>query len=86
VGAGVGVQEVDEVLLGAGAFVWVGLDAALLEVLDGGVGLDALFLCERFGVLGFGVDLCDQDVGLGSEVVGKSLPDGRERLAVCTSC
>jgi hypothetical protein len=85
-GAGVRVQEVDEVLLGAGAFVRVGLDAALLEVLDGGVGLDALFLCERFGVLGFGVDLCDQDVGLGSEVVGKSLPDGRERLAVCTSC
>jgi hypothetical protein len=82
VGAGVGVQEVDEVLLGAGAIVWGGLGAALLEVLDGGVGLNALLGCKGFGVLGFGVDLSDQDIGLVDEGVGKRLPDGGESLAV----
>lgn len=59
VGAGVGVEEVDEVFLCAGAFVGERLGAALGEVFDGGVGLDALVLCEGFGVLGFGVDLGD---------------------------
>lgn len=84
VGACVCVEEVDEVLLGAGALVGEGLAAALLEVLDGGVGLDALVLCESFGVLGFGIDLCDEDGGLSGEVVGEGLPDGSKRLAVYT--
>jgi hypothetical protein len=41
-------------------------------------------LGKGFGVLGFGVNLCDEDGGLGGKVVGKSLPDGGEGLAVCT--
>ncbi|KAH8624650.1 Protein disulfide-isomerase [Alternaria alternata] len=38
VGTGVGVDEVDEVLLSAGAVVWERLSGALGEVLDGRVG------------------------------------------------
>jgi len=83
VGASVGVEEVDEVLLGAATLVWESLGTALLEVLDGGVGLDALLGCEGLGVLGFGVDLGNQNAGLVDEVVGEGLPDGCESLAVC---
>lgn len=83
VSASVGVEEVNEVLLGAAALVWESLGAALLEVLDGGVGLNALLGCESLGVLGFGVDLGDQNAGLIDEVVGEGLPDGCESLAVC---
>lgn len=81
-GASVGVEEVDEVLLRATALVWESLSATLLEVLDGGVGLYALVLCKGLGVLGFSVDLSDQDVRLVGEVVGEGLPDGSEGLAV----
>ena len=81
-GASVGVEEVDEVLLGAGASVWEGLSGSLGEVLDGGVGRDALLLSEGLGVLGFRVNLGDQNAGLGDEVVGEGFPDGSESLAV----
>jgi hypothetical protein len=83
VGASVGVEELDEVLLRAAALVWESLGATLLEVLDSGVRLNALLGCEGLGVLGFGVDLGDQDAGLVDEVVGEGLPDGCESLAVC---
>jgi hypothetical protein len=83
VGASIGVQELDKVLLGAAALVGESLGAALLEVLDCGVGLDALLGCEGFGVLGFGIDLGDQDIRLTGEGVGEGLPDGGEGLAVC---
>jgi hypothetical protein len=86
VGTSVGVEEVDEVLLRAAALVWKSFGAALLEVLDGGVGLDALLLCEGLGVLGFGVNLSNQDIRLVDEVVCEGLPDGGESLAVCVIC
>jgi hypothetical protein len=83
VGAGVLVEKLDECLLGAATLVRGGLEGTLLEVLDGGVRGDALLLGESLCVLGFGVDLGDQDVGLVDEVVGESLPDGGKGLAVC---
>lgn len=83
VGASVGVEEVDEVLLGAGASVWEGLGGTLGEVLDGGVGRDALLLSESLGVFSFSVNLGDQDAGLRDKVVGEGFPDGGEGLAVC---
>jgi hypothetical protein len=82
VGAGVLVEKLDECLLGAATLVRGGLEGTLLEVLDGGVRGDALLLGESLCVLGFGVDLGDQDVGLVDEVVGESLPDGGESLTV----
>lgn len=81
-GAGVLVEECDECLLGAATLVGGGLKGTLLEVLDGRVRGDALLLSESLCVLGFGVDLGDQDVGLVDEVVGESLPDGGESLTV----
>lgn len=42
-----------------------------------------MVLGSGFGVFGFGVDLCDEDIGLVGEVMGNSLPDRGERLAVC---
>ena len=39
-------------------------------------------MSEGLGVLGFGVNLGDQDAGLGDEVVGEGFPDGSESLAV----
>lgn len=42
-----------------------------------------MLLCKSLCVLGFGVNLSDQDVGLVDEVVGESLPDGGEGLTVC---
>jgi hypothetical protein len=83
VSAGVLVEELDECLLRAAALVWAGLEGALLEVLDGRVRGDALLLGESLCVLGFSVNLCDQDIGLVNEGVGESLPDGGEGLAVC---
>jgi hypothetical protein len=41
-----------------------------------------LGLCEGLCVLSFGVDLCDEDVGLVDEVVGECLPNWSEGLAV----
>ena len=84
VGSSVGVDELDKVLLGASALVWEGLGGALLEVLDGGVRADALLGSNGLGVLGFGVDLGDQDAGLEGKISRNLLPGGGEALAVCT--
>lgn len=80
--AGVGVDELDEVLLGAGSLVRQRLGGPLLEVLDGRVGLDALLFGEGFAGGGFGVDLGDQNARFGRKGVGKGFPDGGEALAV----
>jgi hypothetical protein len=80
--AGVSVDELDEVLLGAGTLVRERLGGALLEVLDGGVGLDALLFGDGLAVGRFGVDLRDQDAGLSCEVVGEGFPGRSQALAV----
>jgi hypothetical protein len=80
--AGVGVEEVDKVLLCAAAVVGERFGAALGEVLDCGVRGDALGCGEGLCIFGFGVDFGDEDGGLGGEVVGEGLPDGGEGLAV----
>ncbi len=82
VGAGMLVEELNESIFRASALVWAGLGRALLEELDGGVRGDALLLCKGLGVLGFGIDLSNQDVGLVDEGVGESFPGGGKRLAV----
>lgn len=81
--AGLFVEELDECLFATGSLVRDGLLGTLGEVLDGGVRLDALVLSRSLGVGGFGVDLGDEDGGLGGEVVSKSLPDRGKALAVC---
>lgn len=82
-GAGLVVQEGDEVGFAAAGGVGDCFGGAGGVVLDGWVGLDAGFLRGGFGVGGFAVDFGDEDVGLGGEVVGYLLPDGGEGLAVC---
>ena len=82
VSAGLLVDELDEGLLGASAGVVLGLGGALGEELDGRVSGDALFLGQGTGVLGFGIDLGDNDVGLAGVVIGEGLPGGGEALAV----
>jgi hypothetical protein len=67
----IGVDELNKVLLGAGTFVWERLGGSFLEVLDGGVRLDALLFGEGLAVLSLGVDLSNEDACLGSEVVGE---------------
>jgi hypothetical protein len=84
VSAGISVDELDKVVLGAGALVREWLRGALLEVFDGGVGLDALGFGGGLGVVSLGIDLGDQDAGLGGVVVGEGFPSGSEALAVCS--
>lgn len=83
VSAGLFVQEVKEGLLRAGALVGFGFLGALGEELDSGVSGDALFSGEGLRVFGFSVDLGDDDVGLGGEVVSEGFPGRSEALAVC---
>jgi len=83
VSTGLLVQEVNEGLLGASTLVRLGLLGALGEELDGGVAGDALFSGKGLGVLGFGVDLGNDDVGLEDEVVGEGFPGRGKALAVC---
>jgi hypothetical protein len=80
--ASVCVKELDEILLGATTLVWERVGGALGKIFDGGVGRNALILGESLGVLGLGVDLCDEDGGFGDEIGGEGFPDWGERLAV----
>jgi hypothetical protein len=82
VGASLLVQELNKGLLGAGAGVGLGLSRAFGEELDGGVSGYALLLGQGAGVLGFGVDLCDDDIGFKGEVIGEGFPGWGKGLAV----
>lgn len=81
--AGLLVQERDEVRLAAATTVGLGLLGAGGEVLDGRVGADALRLGGSLAVIGLGIDLGNQDIGLVLVVLGELLPCGNELLAVC---
>lgn len=83
VSAGLLVDVCNQGLLGAATLVRNSFGGTLGEELDGGVGLDALVLCRGLCVWCFGVNLGDQDSGLGLEVVGELLPDRSQRFAVC---
>lgn len=76
------VDELDKGLLGACAGVGLGFGGALGEELDGRESGNTLFLAQSTGILGFGVDLGDNNVGLEGEVVGEGFPDRSEGLAV----
>lgn len=82
VSAGLLIDELDESLLGASAGVVLSLGGALGEELDGRVSGDALFLGQGTGVLGFSIDLGNNNVGLAGVVVGEGLPGGGKGLAV----
>lgn len=82
VGTSLLVDELDKGLLGASAGVSHGLGGALGEELDGREPGDTLLLAQGTGVLSFGVNLSDNDVGLEGEVVGESFPRRSEGLAV----
>ena len=82
VGAGLLVEEVDELLLGPAAGVGLALGRALGEELDGRVGSDALLAGSRLAVLGLRINLGDDDVGLGDEVLRESFPGRSQGLAV----
>lgn len=68
--ASIGVDEVNEILLGTGAIVGKRLGGSLLEVLDSGVRGDTLFRGKSLAVLSFGVDFGDDNTRLGDEVAG----------------
>lgn len=82
VGAGLGVQEVNEGLLRACALVGFGVVGALGKELDGGEAGDALFAGESLCVLSFSVDLRDHDAGFEDVVVGEGFPGRSKALAV----
>jgi hypothetical protein len=72
--AGFLVDEVNEGLLRASAFVRSRLLGSSGKVLDCWVRLDALLLGSLLGVWGLGVDLGDDYVGFADEVGGQCLP------------
>lgn len=82
--AGLGVEELGEVGLGAAAGVDLALGGAGGVELDGREAGDGLGGAEGLGGLGVAVDLCNQDVGLGLEGLGEGFPGGSEVLAVCS--
>ena len=69
------VHESQQILLRATAFVSFGGSRALGKIFDCRVGTNALFFSSGFGILGFGIDFGDQNVGLGSVVLCDGLPD-----------
>lgn len=83
VGAGLLVDEGDEVGFRAAARVGFAVLGSLGEELDRGVRLDAVALGGGFGGFTFAVDEADGDVGFGGEVLGNLLPGGLQALAVC---
>lgn len=82
VGTSLLVDELNKGLLGACAGVRLGLGGALGEELDGRESGDTLFLGQGTGVLSFGVDLGNNNVGLEGEVLGECFPGRSEGLAV----
>lgn len=82
VGTGLLVNELDKGIFGASTGVVLGLGGALGEELDGRVSGDALLLGQGTGILGFGIDLGDNDVGFADVVIGEGFPSRSEALAV----
>jgi hypothetical protein len=76
------VDELDEVGLRAATSVSLGLLAALGEELDVWVAGNALLLGCSLRILGFSVNLGNDNVGLVGKVFGDSFPDWCEVLAV----
>ncbi|THW90286.1 tRNA pseudouridine synthase B [Aureobasidium pullulans] len=83
VSTGLLVEVLDKGLLGTSTLIGDRLLGTLGEELDGRVALDALVLSSGLCVLGFGVNLGDEDVGFVGEGVGELLPDRSKSLAVC---
>lgn len=82
VGTSLRVHECNEGLLRARALVVLGFLGALGEKLDGGVAGDTLLSGKRFCVLGFGINLGDDNVGLEDKVISDRFPGRSEALAV----
>ena len=76
------VHERQEILLGAASRIILGRGGAPGEELDGGIGFDALLLSGSLCIFGFGVNLGDEDFGLGDVVLGYRLPNWSQALAV----
>lgn len=81
-GAGFGVDKVDERLLSTAARVGFGSGRAFGEELERWVRRDVLSLGSGFRVFGLGVDFGDQDGGFGGEVRSDLLPNRRKGFAV----
>lgn len=82
--SGLLVQEVNESLFGSGALVRDRFCRALREELDCWVAGDTLFFGESAGVLAFGVDLCDDNIGLEGEVISEGFPGRSQGFAICS--
>lgn len=76
------VDVVHKVVLGATTLVCNCLCRAGGEIFDRGEALNSEFFGEGFGVLGFAVDLGDDDVFVTGKVIGKVFPCRSETLAV----
>jgi hypothetical protein len=82
VGAGFGVDKVDERLFSTGARVGFRSSGAFGEELERWVGRDVLSLGSGFRVFGLGVDFGNQDGRFGGEVCSDLLPNRRKGFAV----
>jgi hypothetical protein len=83
VGAGLLVDELDEVLLGAAALVDLALLVSGGEELDGGISSDSMCLGSLLSTRGVGIDLGNNNVLVTNEIGRKGLPGRGEVLAVC---
>lgn len=81
-GASFGVDECNEGRLRAGALVVLGFLGALGEELDSGVTGDTLLSGEGLCVLGFGINLGDDNIGFKDKGVGNRFPGRSEALAI----
>jgi hypothetical protein len=76
------VEKSNEICLSAPTIVCLWFLAALGEELDGWVGRNALVFGSGLRILGFGVNLCNKNVGLVCEICGNGLPYWSKGLAV----
>lgn len=76
------IEESNKIRLRASAIVCLWLLTAFWEKLNGWVGRDSLVFGSSLRVLGFGVNLCNKNVGLICEICGNGLPYWRKGLAV----
>ena len=81
-GAGLLVQELDEIGLGAATVVILGGGASLGEKLDRGEAGNAVLLSGLLAVGGIRINLGDGDLGLAGKGSGELLPGRSEVLAV----
>lgn len=76
------VDEGNQVLLRSATIVELALGRAGGEELDGRVTGDTLVLCNGLAVVGFSVNLANNDVGLEQKVLSQLLPGRSQVLAV----